>query len=93
MIEAAAKVSTPIDFYSISDVPSYFSGLQEQRLSTGVVARPCKGAIVVNRYYLHIPVGKILDGYEDITRLYSREIAAEKVGVYQVEVLRWTGKS
>lgn len=92
VIEAAAKVSTPIDFYSISDVPSYFSGLLEQRYLQALSPGLAKGAIVVNRYYLHIPVGKIVDGYEDITRLYSREIAAEKVGVYQVEVLRWTGK-
>lgn len=91
VIELAKSAEVPLSFYSLSDVPSYFVGPREQNYLQELAPTLAKDAIIVLRYYLHIPEGTNKTGFEDITQIFAKEIALEKVGVYHVEVLRWKG--
>ena len=91
LICAALEHPGGFDFVSFSDVPSYFSGVEEQdylqRLKNGL--RP--GALVVVRCYLRIPEGTDLSGYDDVTYKYQELIDAEQTQVYRVFVYQLRG--
>lgn len=78
----------PIDFLSLSDVPSYWSGPRERSFLQDARGSLADGAHVVVRSYLHIPRGLRRDGYVDVTSDYHEAIAREKMQVYSVEVVR-----
>ncbi len=88
IVTEAARAEPPVDFLSLSDVPSYFSGAREvgflSELRTGLAPR----AIVVQRSYLHVPFGTNLSGYEVITDDYRKSIEQEKVQVYSIDIYR-----
>ncbi|NRA45581.1 MAG: hypothetical protein HRU09_11555 [Oligoflexales bacterium] len=91
LIRCALDDSEGFDFVSFSDVPSYFSGSEEQnylqRLKKGLKF----GAHVVIRCYLRIPEGTDLTGYEDVTHQYQDLIDAEQTQVYRIFVYRYKG--
>ena len=76
-----------IDFFSFSDVPSYFTGNIEKNFLQNI--KPCLSAnsIVVLRYYLR--VSEVDEtGYEDVTKDYKDLIRKEKVGMYRIKILK-----
>jgi S-adenosylmethionine-diacylglycerol 3-amino-3-carboxypropyl transferase len=77
----------PVEFLSFSDVPSYFSGDLERNFLQAIRPGLASGAKVVLRHYLHVPEGCDRAGYRDETAAHLGPILAEKVGVYDVEVL------
>jgi S-adenosylmethionine-diacylglycerol 3-amino-3-carboxypropyl transferase len=78
-----------IDFVSLSDVPSYFSGELEQNFLQLIKPSLAKGAIVVLRSYLRIPNAN-QNGFQDISEDFKDLIAAEKVAMYRIQILRLT---
>ena len=76
-----------IDFFSFSDVPSYFRGDVEKNFLQSI--KPCLSpdGIVVLRYYLRISEVDET-GYQDITKDFSDQIRKEKVGMYRIKVLK-----
>jgi S-adenosylmethionine-diacylglycerol 3-amino-3-carboxypropyl transferase len=88
LLEQAKGVDTPINFFSFSDVPSYFTGETERNFMQQISPKLAPGALVVIRNYLHIPEKLDLRGFEDTTHYFKRAIEAEKVGVYVVDIQR-----
>ena len=86
-IFSLVKEINDIDFFSFSDVPSYFTGETEKNFLQEV--RPClsEGGVVVLRYYLRICEADE-QGYEDVTDSYKELIRKEKVQMYKVKVLK-----
>lgn len=78
----------PVDFVSCSDVPSYLPPPLEQTFLQQLRRKLAPGALVVLRTYLREPERADASGFDDVTGEYARVIAGEKVGVYQVRVLR-----
>lgn len=87
---AAINKHQNIDFVSMSDVPSYFSGDVEKNFLQSTKPHLSKGAVVVVRSYLRVPEAD-RSGFVDITDNYREWIEAEKVGVYNIEVLQYEG--
>lgn len=77
---------TPIDFLSLSDVPSYFSGSLETQYMQRVRKGLTHEGIVVLRHYLRVPEGTHLQGFANKTKQYNSLIEKEKVQMYKVEV-------
>ena len=91
VLEYSRKTNDKFDFVSLSDVPSYFTGDDERQYMQGLKRNLNPGAIVVVRCYLRIPEGTITSGYEDITEMHARQIAKEKVQMYNTFVYRFKG--
>lgn len=85
LLSGAKDFNNDLEFVSLSDVPSYFSGEIEKSFSQQLLPSLCKGAIVVLRSYLRIPEAN-WQGYTDVTTRYSSEIANEKVQMYRIQV-------
>lgn len=83
----------PIDFFSFSDVPSYFHGELEQRYLQLLKPALTDGGCVVVRNYIHIPEWLDIAGFTDEAGLHADAISAEKVQVYDVHVYRKHGGS
>jgi len=84
---SAIKKQAEVDFISMSDVPSYFSGSVEKNFLSDIHKSLSDDGIVVIRSYLRVP-GADRSGYEDITSEFQHLVDQEKVGVYKIEVLR-----
>ncbi len=79
-----------LDFLSLSDVPSYFSGDLERDFLSLIKPALSPGAIVVLRYYLRsAEVNE--SGYEDVSMRYTEESARELVQMYNIRVLEFLG--
>ncbi len=76
-----------LDFISLSDVPSYFSGQIEKDFIQNLKPALSGNALIVNRNYLRIPEAS-RDGFEDIISNFSEEQKNEGVQMYRIEVLR-----
>jgi len=87
IIERITKIVDSIDFISFSDVPSYFTGEVEKNYLQDIYPYLSPHALVVIRYYLHIPEGAIMKGYKDISENYSDQIDKEKVQMYLIKIL------
>ncbi len=86
-IISAIKEDQNIDFVSISDVPSYFSGVMEKEFLKRIIHSLNDKAIVVNRNYLRIPDAD-RTGFEDIANDYRALIRTEKLQMYRIEILK-----
>ena len=87
-IISAIADETDIDFVSLSDVPSYFSGDLERNFFQIIKSGLAKDAVVINRNYLRIP-NSDHSGYQDISSSFQAELADEKVQMYRIEVLKY----
>lgn len=85
LLSAAQEFKGDLDFVSLSDVPSYFSGEVEKSFPQKLLPSLRTGAIVVLRSYLRIPEAD-WSGYEEVTARYSSEISLEKVQMYRIQV-------
>jgi S-adenosylmethionine-diacylglycerol 3-amino-3-carboxypropyl transferase len=87
-IGEAQKVPEAIDYFSFSDVPSYFSGRVERTFLQQIWPRLAPKSLVVWRNYLHVPEETDTSGYENVRGYYRRAIDHEKVQMYLVDVYR-----
>jgi S-adenosylmethionine-diacylglycerol 3-amino-3-carboxypropyl transferase len=87
-IITSIKDEKDVDFVSLSDVPSYFSGDLEKKFFQIIKPGLASDAIVINRNYLRIP-NSDRSGYKDISSEYQKELADEKVQMYHIEVLKY----
>ncbi len=87
-IVEATELPIPIDFFSLSDIGSYFTGQRErgflQALRPAVAAR---GRIVM-RSYLRVPEGLDTAGFSRENESSAEAMLDEKVGVYHFDVFR-----
>lgn len=82
VIKEAGRATSPIDFLSLSDTPSYFNPPLEQEFLQIVKNNMSPRGVVVNRYYLRIPENLNTDGYKNVTDNFKKIIAEEKIQVY-----------
>ncbi len=87
IIQECAQAKQPVDFLSLSDVPSYFSGLTENRFMQEVRSGLSNQGIAVIRNYLRVPQFDET-GFERVTSDYQESIKKEKVQLYQVDILK-----
>lgn len=85
-IISSIKGLDDIDFVSISDVPSYFSGDLERDFFQMIRPSLAPNGLVVNRNYLRIPKAN-REGYIDIVQSFQKALMDEKVQMYRIEVL------
>ncbi|MCB9091844.1 MAG: DUF3419 family protein [Halobacteriovoraceae bacterium] len=85
------ELGAKIDFFSFSNVPSYFEGQIEQNFMQMIYPHLSTNAHVVIRNYLRIPEGTDWRGYEDVTSEYIDLTSMDKVGVYQIKVYKKIG--
>lgn len=88
IFEKIQEFTLSTDFISLSDVPSYLQGSNEQNFLQKLKSKLSSRAIIVARYYLHIPSHVDYSGYKQITSQYIAEINDERVQMYSIEVLR-----
>jgi S-adenosylmethionine-diacylglycerol 3-amino-3-carboxypropyl transferase len=81
-ITEASRSSVPIDFLSLSDIPSYLKAPQEQGFLQEIKKNISPGGIIVNRYYLRYPENLNADGYQNITAKFKEAIFKEKIQMY-----------
>lgn len=86
-IISAIKSHDDIDFISISDVPSYFSGDLERDFFQMILPSLAPEGLIVNRNYLRVPNAN-REGYQDITHKFKKHLENEKVQMYRIEVLQ-----
>lgn len=92
LISATKNATSKIDFVSLSDVPSYFKGEIEKNYLQDMKDGLKKGAILVQRHYLHITKSAKRENYVDITSNFQKEINSEKIQAYIPEILKYDGK-
>ena len=90
VITAASEVTPKIDFFSLSDVPSYFSGATESGFLQSIRPNLSDGALVVVRSYLHVPRQLDTRGYRLLNDRYRSLFSSEKVQVYKIDVYQRT---
>lgn len=88
VIEKAADTEIPIDFFSFSDAPSYFDGEIEKNYLQKIHPNLSPNSLLIIRYYLHLPEGTLMSGFEDITSNYSNLINQEKIQMYSIKILK-----
>ena len=76
-----------IDFISLSDVPSYFSGKLEKEFIQNLKPSLSPKALVVNRNYLRIPDAD-RSGFRDVANEFVAASRLEGVQMYRIEVLK-----
>ncbi len=85
LLTAAKEYQEELEFVSLSDVPSYFSGEIEQGFAQMLLPSLRKGAVVVLRSYLRVPETD-WSGYAEVTTRYSSLISKEKVQMYRIQI-------
>ncbi len=88
LLENSEKVDRAIDFFSFSDVPSYFKGETEKNFLQRILKKMAPGGLAVVRNYLHIPEQTDTTGFATVTGEYTSDIENEKVGVYLIDIYR-----
>jgi S-adenosylmethionine-diacylglycerol 3-amino-3-carboxypropyl transferase len=91
VLRAVPGAGPPVDFLSLSDVPSYFRGATERTFLQDLRDSLSPDALVVIRNYLRVPEGTDLTGYRNITADHQDIVTSEKVQMYLVDILRHTG--
>lgn len=77
-----------IDFFSFSDVPSYFEGETEKNYLQLVRPKISIGGVVIVRNYLRIPENTELSGYTDITSEVQEAFFDERIQMYMIRAYR-----
>ena len=83
--------SKELDFVSLSDVPSYLTGIIEKEFNQRFMNRLQKDGLIVNRHYLRVPEMMNLDGLLDVSEEFKTLSSQELVQMYQVQVLKKKG--
>ena len=80
------KKHKELDFVSLSDVPSYFSGSVEKKFLQDLKSSLASDALIINRNYLRIPNAD-RSGFSNIVDQYKKALSFEGVQMYRIEVL------
>lgn len=88
VIREIERTSMPIDFLSLSDVPSYLHPPEEQEFLQKIKDKISSGGVVVNRYYLRIPENLNTDDYQDITDHFKGPISEDKFQMYSFGIYK-----
>lgn len=88
ILKEAKNTSLPIDFLSLSDIPSYLKPPHEQTFLQEIKNYLSPRGIVVNRYYLRIPENLDVSGYQNITDNFRETIEREKIQMYSFEIFQ-----
>lgn len=81
----------PVDFVSLSDVPSYFKPPIEQNFLQEIRSSLAPEGLVVTRNYLRIPEHLNTQGYREITSQYTSVIQNERMQMYDVHIYQKDG--
>lgn len=84
----ATKELSDIDFFSFSDVPSYFEGETEKNYLQIIRPKLSIGGVVIVRNYLRIPENTDLAGYADITPEVEEAFFDERIQMYMIRAYR-----
>jgi S-adenosylmethionine-diacylglycerol 3-amino-3-carboxypropyl transferase len=77
-----------LDFFSFSDVPSYFEGETERNFLQMIRPNLSIGGVVIVRNYLRLPENTDLTGLQDISEEVAEAFHDEKVQMYMVRAYR-----
>ncbi len=88
IVEIAEKQEDKIDFLSLSDVPSYFSGETEKNFLQRARKGLAKDSLTIVRSYLRIPWRPHTSGFEMCADQFQDAIDAEKTQMYITDVYR-----
>ena len=84
-----SDLSTKVDFFSFSNVPSYFNRDLEINYLQRLKPIFNEGAVIVIRYYLKDDSILDTDGYKDITHQYSHLVNSEKSKMYNIRIFQF----
>jgi S-adenosylmethionine-diacylglycerol 3-amino-3-carboxypropyl transferase len=87
-IVETTQLPLPVDFVSLSDIASYFSGEREKDFLQTLRPALAPNARVVVRHYLHVPENLDTTGFTHENEAYAEAMLDEKVGVYAFDVFR-----
>lgn len=87
VLEVVRTAGEPVDFLSLSDVPTFFKGPLEQQFLQELRPRLARGAVVVTRGHLRV-VTPEATGFESITPQYQAAIDRELTQLWQIQVHR-----
>lgn len=82
------SVDSPVDFLSLSDVPSYFDEATAHRFLRRMSPGLADGADVVVRCYLRELVDTNTDGFDDVSEQFRALFASEMTQMYRMSVFR-----
>ena len=80
--------SNPIDFVSLSDVPSYFDIQTSHKFLQQMTPGLAPNALVVARYYLRVIDWMEINGFIKVNQDFERWIEEEKTQMYVVDVFK-----
>jgi S-adenosylmethionine-diacylglycerol 3-amino-3-carboxypropyl transferase len=86
ILECVSQSSRPVEFVSLSDVPSYFSGDVERDFMQTMTPGLAEGCLVVVRSYQHIPWRPDLTDFRIVNGHYANAISSEKTQMYFVDI-------
>jgi S-adenosylmethionine-diacylglycerol 3-amino-3-carboxypropyl transferase len=78
----------PIDFVSLSDVPSYFDEKTSRDFLQTMARGLNDGAWVVARYYLRVINWMSREGFIRVNESFAKEIEEEKTQMYHIDIFR-----
>lgn len=89
ILDAVAQSSSqPVDFVSLSDVPSYFDDPTAQTFLERITAGLARDALVVARFYLRVIEHSKCDGFSNVTAQHSGAFASEMTQMYRMSLYR-----
>lgn len=88
VIDEIANLNIPIDCCFFSDTPSYFNGEKEKNFLKYTHSKLAADGLIVFRNYLRVPENVIFNGFVDIANNYQTAINNEKVGMYEIKILK-----
>ena len=90
IIDQVRLATEKVDFVSLSNVPSYFTGDLEREFLQDIKPGLASNGRVVLRHYLHVPEATNRHGYRSLSSGnadFQKLFASEKVGMYDIELL------
>ncbi|MFW5884772.1 MAG: DUF3419 family protein [Patescibacteria group bacterium] len=87
-IKKALETEIPIDFLSLSDLPSYLNPPKESEFIQVLNNNIAPKGMVVNRYYLRTPERLDIRGFENVTSRHKGKIAKEKIQMFSFDVFQ-----
>ncbi len=88
IVTEVKKTATPIDFISLSDIPSYLEPPMEQEFLQEMRDYLSPEATVVNRYYLRVPEKLDVRGYTNVTSGFTDAIKKERVQMFSFGIYK-----
>ncbi len=88
IVEVAERQTAKIDFLSLSDVPSYFSGQTEKNFLHRASSGLAKDSLTIVRSYLRMPWRPKTSGFEMCADQFQGALDCEKTQMYITDVYR-----